>query len=102
MTDDPVSLDAYRDAVSKKAASLRRSHQDAADSNKRKQEISDDYLEQGFLDNPARDWPDVAAKAHYLVTRFVTTSDADHPRRTKLILQVLEELSTLSNRTKDV
>ena len=101
MTDEPVSLDAYRDNVSKKAARLRRSKIDVVESERQEKETSEEDLEQGYLDNPARNWPDVAAKARYLVTLFAATPDAYHPRRKKLISQVLEELARLSSQSKD-
>jgi hypothetical protein len=46
---------------------------------------------------PATTWPEAAAKARYLIQLFAATSEAQDPRRQKIIASVLADLSRLSD-----
>ena len=54
-------------------------------------------LEAQLLAAPAATWQEAAEKAHYLLTLFAATPNAQDPRRQKLIAAVLEDFERLSH-----
>ncbi len=96
MTDDPVDLDEHRGMAAQKATDIRRRlHEvqvDQAALHHRQEEF-----ENFLLAAPATTWPEAAAKARYLIQLFAATLEAQDPRRQKLIVSVLDEISRLSD-----
>ena len=96
MTDGPVELDEHRGMAAQKATEIRR----------RLHEVEDDQaalrLRQGEFEMflvaaPATIWTEAAAKARYLIQLFAATSEAQDPRRQKIIPSILADLSRLSD-----
>ena len=54
-----------------------------------------DELEAHMLAAPARNWPDAAEKARYLLNLFAASLAAQDPRREKLIAAVLDDFERL-------
>ena len=50
---------------------------------------------------PAETWPEAAAEAQYLIQLFAATSEAQDPRRKKLIARALDDLTRLCDRAKE-
>ncbi len=101
MTDDPVDLDEHRGMAAMKATEIRRQRlyefqADQAALRRRQEE-----LEKLLLAAPAETWPEAAAKALYLIELFATTPEAQDPRRKRLIADVLEDLTRLSDHAKE-
>lgn len=98
MTTDPVELDGHRGMAAQKATEVRRQQvhefQAARDALRQRQE----ELETLLLAAPAETWPEAAAKARYLITLFADTTEAQDPRRRKLIAHALEDLTRLCDR----
>lgn len=96
MTDDPVSLDTWRGMAAQKSTEIRRRlsevQADQAALRTRQEEF-----ESFLLAAPATTWPEVAAKARYIIQLYAATSEAMDPRRRKLIADVLHEFDRLSD-----
>jgi hypothetical protein len=93
--DDPVELDRHRGMAAQQATELRRRlHEVEADQAALKLRQAD--LETFLESAPAVTWPEAAAKACYLLQLFAATSDAQDPRRRKLIASVIEDLNRLA------
>jgi hypothetical protein len=101
MTDDPVELDEHRGMFAQKATERRRRQlydfQAAQEALRQRQE----ELEKQLLAEPAETWPEAAAKAQYLIQLYAITSEAQDPRRRRLIAQALDDLARLSDREKE-
>jgi len=96
MTDDLVDLDEHRGMAAQKSTEIRRRlHEVQADQAalRHRQEEFESFL----LAAPATTWPEAAAKARYLIQLFAATSEAQDPRRQKLIASAIEELIRLSD-----
>lgn len=95
MSDDPVKLDAHRGMAAQKATEIRRElHEVQADQAALRQREAE--LEQLLAAAPATTWPEVAAKARYLIQLFAVTAEAQNPRRKQLIEGVLADFARLS------
>ncbi len=97
MTDRPVDLDDHRGRAAQKDTEIRRRlHEVQADQaalRARQEEL------EGFtLATEATTWPEVAAKARYLIQLYAATPEAQDPRRQKLIASAIAELDRLSDR----
>jgi len=99
MTDDPIDLDARRGRTSMKETEIRRQRlyefqidRDALRARQEELEVA--------LAAPAGSWPEVAAKAQYLIKLFAATAEAQEPRRKDLIAQTLEDLNRLCESAK--
>lgn len=101
MTEDPVDLDKHRGMAALIATDIRRQRlyefQLEQAALRRRQE----ELEKLLLAAPAKTWPEAAVKAQYLIQLFSATAEAQDPRYKKLIAHALDDLSRLSDRTKE-
>src|SRR6266478_10141692 len=98
MTDNPVDLDEYRGMAAQKSTEIRRRlHEVEADQAalRRRQE----EFEHHAVAAPSTTWPEAAAKAGYLIQLFAGTPEARDPRRRELIVQVLDDLTRLSEQS---
>jgi hypothetical protein len=89
MMDDPVELDEHRGMAALKSTEIcRRLHEVQADQAalRRRQE----EFERHAVAAPSTTWPEVAAKAGYLIQLFAATPEARDPRRQELIAKVLD------------
>jgi hypothetical protein len=95
MTDKTVDLDRHRGMAAQKATKLRRLLADV-EANEKALRVRQEELESHLLAAPAKNWPEAAEKAHYLLNLFAATLAAEDPRRQKLIAAVLADFSRLS------
>jgi hypothetical protein len=100
MSDDPIQLDERRGMAAQKATEIRR----------RLAEVKADQLvlrerqaelEKVMAAAPASNWPEAADKARYLIDLFAATSQANDPRRRRLIDSVLADFAQLAGSTPD-
>jgi hypothetical protein len=95
VTDSPVELDEHRGMAAQKETEIRRLlHEVQADQTALR--ARQDELERFMVAADALTWPEAAAKARYLIQLYAATSDAQDPRRQKLIAGVLADLVRLS------
>jgi hypothetical protein len=95
MTDTPVELDARRGMAAQKETEIRRLLHEVQ-ANQAALRARQDELESFMVAADAMTWPEAAAKARYLIQLYAATSDAQDPRRQKLIAGVLADLVRLS------
>jgi hypothetical protein len=93
--DEPVYLDTRRSAENLIAADIRRHslkdfEADQSELRKRQEE-----LEAQLLAEPARTWHEAAARAQYLIRRYAETSEAQDPRKQRLVARALGDLARL-------
>lgn len=101
MTDDPVDLDGRRGMAAQKATLDRREsilsfQADQAALQRRQAE-----LEHLLLAKDTESWPEIGAKAQYLIQLFAATPQAQDPRRQKLIANTLEDIERMAKNEKD-
>ena len=91
MNDDPVNLDEHRGMAAQRDTEIRRDLRevqvDQAALRDRQEE-----LENRLLAAPAATRAEAAASARYLIELFAATSEAQDPRRQKLIARALDDL----------
>ena len=101
MSDDPVELDTRRGIAARKATEMRREKlsgfrtQQAALGRRQRE------LEALLQAAPAESWPDVVAKAQYLIQLFAASPEGQDPRRKLLIARTLEELNRFCERSEN-
>ena len=96
MTDRPVELDEHRGMAAQTSTELRRRlHEVQADQTALRQRQVE--FEHYALAAASATWPEVAAKARYLIQLFAVTPEAQDPRRQQLIAKVLDEIARLSD-----
>jgi hypothetical protein len=95
MTNDPVELDEYRGMNAQKDTEIRRQLREVQFDQAVLQERQAE-LEKFLFVTPAVTWAEVAVKARYLIQLFAATVEAQDARRQKLIANVLDELTRLS------
>jgi hypothetical protein len=101
MTDDPVDLDEHRGMAAQKATEIRRQRLDAFQADQAALRRRQEELEKLLLAAPAETWPEAAAEALYLIQLFAATSEAQDPRRKKLIARALDDLTRLCDRAQE-
>ena len=96
MFDKPVELDSHRGIVAQKATSLRRLLADAEAHAAvlREQKLQ---IETQLLEVPAVSWPDVAAKARYVLNLYSATLGAQDSHHRDLVASVLQDLARLDS-----
>jgi hypothetical protein len=94
MTEKTIELDQHRGMAAQKATDLRRLMADV-EANEKALRSRQDELEAHMLAAPARNWPDAAEKARYLLNLFAASLAAQDPRRQKLIAAVLDDFERL-------
>jgi hypothetical protein len=100
MSERPIDLDRRRGMAAQKATELRRlEHGFAAEQAMLK--ARQDELEK-FLDAaPATNWPEAVERASYLLALFAATSEAQDPRRKRLIASLLADFDRLLAQSSD-
>ena len=96
MTDRSIELDQHRGMAAQKATEIRRLSAEV-EADHAALRLRQEELEKFLLAAPAGTWPEAAEKARYLLTLFAATPAAQDPRRQKLIADVLDDFSRLSN-----
>jgi hypothetical protein len=95
MANEPIELDEHRGMSAQKETEIRRRlHEVHADQTALQERQAE--LEKLLIVSPAVTWAEAAAKARYLIQLFAGTVEAQDARRQKLIANVLEELTRLS------
>lgn len=100
MNGDPVDLDERRGMAAQRSTESRRHlHKIQADQAalRHRQEEFEKFL----LAAPAKTWPDVAAKAQYVLQLFAETPCALDPRRQELIASTLDDLTRAADISKE-
>jgi len=95
MANDPIELDEHRGMNAQKDTEIRRQLREVQFDQAVLQERQAE-LEKFLFVTPAVTWAEVAVKARYLIQLFAATVEAQDARRQKLIANVLEELTRLS------
>ena len=101
MTDDPVDLDAHRSMPAQIATDIRRQHLHETQADQTALRRRQEELEKLVLAAPAETWPEVAAKAQYLIQLLADAPGAQDPHRKKLVAHVLDDLTRLCDRAKE-
>jgi len=91
MTDDPIDLDAHRGMAAQKATEERR-QSEAVRADQAMLRHRRDEMETSLTTGPATSWPDLAAKAAFLITLFAETAEGRDPRHRKLIESALDDI----------
>ena len=98
MTDPPVELDEHRGMAAQRSTEIRRRlHEVQADQAALRGRLEE--FERHAVEAPSTTWPEAAAKAGYLIQLFAGTPEARDPRRRELIVQVLNDLTRLSEQS---
>jgi hypothetical protein len=95
MANEPIELDEHRGMKAQKDTEIRRRLHEVQVDQAALQERQAE-LEKFLIAAPAVTWAEAAAKARYLIQLFAGTGEAQDARRQKLIANVLEELTRLS------
>jgi hypothetical protein len=95
MANEPIELDEHRGMNAQKDTEIRRRLHEVQVDQAALQERQAE-LEKFLIAAPAVTWAEAAAKARYLIQLFAVTAEAQDARRQKLIANVLEELTRLS------
>ena len=96
MTDDPVDLDEHRGMAAQQQTEARRSQLMRFQAEREAMLARQEELENLLVAEPVETWTEVAAAAQYLIQLFAVTSEAQDPRRKKLIARTLEDLARFS------
>jgi hypothetical protein len=95
MTDKTIELDGHRGMSAQKATEMRREVAEVA-AERSALSARQAGLETQMLAGPAATWDEAAQKATYLIHLFAETSEAQDPRRQKLITEILADFRRLS------
>ena len=95
MEDDPFELDSRRSSAGKMASDIRRHAIRDSEADRDAARLRQQELEAQLLAEEARTWPQVAAKAQYLIRLYAQTPEAQDARRAKLIERALAEIARL-------
>ena len=91
MNDDPVNLDEHRGMAAQRDTEIRRDLRDVQVDQAALRDRQEE-LEDRLLAAPAATRAEAAASARYLIELFAATSEAQDPRRQKLIARALDDL----------
>lgn len=80
--------------AAQKATELRRLVREVVE-DRAKLEVRQDALERSLVAAPATNWAEAAEKVRYLISLFAKTSEAQDPRRKKLIANLLADIDRL-------
>jgi hypothetical protein len=92
-----VVLDEHRGLAAQKAADNRR-HSSKVEADQEALRRGRAELEEVLFAAPARNWPEVAERAAYLLRQFAVTPGAQDPRYRQMISGVLDDLARLSGK----
>jgi hypothetical protein len=96
MSDGPVELDGRRGMAAQKAAETRRQTREV-EADQAAVRHRQDELGQALASGPATTWPELGARASYLISPFAATPEGKDPRHGKLIGSVLADIRRLSD-----
>ena len=99
MSDDPVRLDDHRSNSGRISANMRRIRLTEIDDQYWSLLRSHEELEAQLLADPAKTWPEAAAKAQFLIRRFANTADAEGALVQVVIERALGDLARLTERS---
>jgi hypothetical protein len=94
MTDQTIDLDMRRGMMAQKATDVRRLVNEVA-ADQAKLKARQEELEKFLISAPATSWLEAVEKARYLLSLFGATSEAQDPRRQKLISNLLADFERL-------
>ena len=94
----PVELDKHRGMAAQQATEIRRRSSEEFQAGQEALRQRQEELEKQLVAAPAKTWLEAAAKAQYLIGLYAATPDALDPRRKKIIVHALDDLSRLSTR----
>jgi hypothetical protein len=94
MTDHPIDLDEHRGMAARKATELRRLVSEVA-ADRAKLKARQEELEKFLVAAPSANWTEAVEKTRYLLSLFAITSEAQDPRRKKLIADLLGDFDRL-------
>ena len=100
MTDETVDLDEHRGMISQKSTEARR-QTEAVRADQAVLRANRDEMERMLLGAPAETWSEAAVKIRYLIRLFAGTSDAQDPRRQRLIADTLAEIDRLDQAAQE-
>jgi hypothetical protein len=95
MTDEPVDLDGRRSSAGKIASEIRRHAIRDSEADQETARLRQEELEVQLSADAARTWPEVAAKAQYLIRLYAETPEAQDARRRKLVERALADIARL-------
>jgi hypothetical protein len=93
MTDEPIDLDQHRSNAGKMASEIRRHAHRDSEADQQAARLRQQELEAQLAADSAQTWPEVAAKAQYLIRLYAETPDAQDERRKKLIDRALADIA---------
>lgn len=94
--EPPVILDEHRGMAAQKATDIRR-HESNVQADQESVRLGQSKLEHHLFVGAATNWEQAAAKAVYLLRLFAATADGQDPRYKKLIEEVVEDFSRLTD-----
>jgi hypothetical protein len=92
-----VVLDEHRGLAAQKATDNRR-HASGVEADQEALRRGRAELEEVLFAAPARNWPEAAERAAYLLRQFAVTPEAQDPRYKQMIFDVLDDLARLGGR----
>ncbi len=95
MEDDPFELDSRRSSAGKMASDMRRHAIRDSEADQQSIRLQQQELQAQLLVEEARTWPQVAAKAQYLIRLYSQTPEAQDARRSRLIERALADIARL-------
>lgn len=95
MQEEPVELDRHRSNTGKMASDLRRHAIRDSEADQQALRLRNRELEAQLLAETSRTWPEVAAKAQYLIRLYADTAEAQDERRRQLIERALGDIARL-------
>jgi len=100
MVHKPVDLDLHRGMAAQQATELRRLEREVAEDTAKLQ-VRQKELERFLVSARCNNWSEAAERMRYLLSLFSATSEAQDPRRQKLIVDLLADIERLIARSDD-
>lgn len=95
MTTESIDLDQHRSDDALRATEIRRRLEHVREDRRLLDQRQNEF-ETFILAGPATNWPEAAAKAHYLIQLLADTYAVRDPRQRKLIDHVFSDFANLS------
>ncbi|MCC8965191.1 hypothetical protein H8A95_23455 [Bradyrhizobium sp. Pear76] len=95
MADEPLDLDRHRGMAAQKATDIRRALAEI-ETHARELRERQVTLETGLLAAPATSWPEVAAKARYVLNLYAASLPPEDTRHRDLVTAILEDFVRLT------
>lgn len=97
--EPPISLDEHRGMAAQVATEARR-HSSAVEADQEALRRAQAEIEEALLAGSAGSWPEAAARAKYLLRRFLATPEARDPRLRRLIDATLKDFRRLAGESE--